>query len=63
MSLCPECGSWDSHVLATRKDTRYNWTWRKRECKDCNNKWRTYELPVDNIEPPEPLNPDGKLRQ
>lgn len=63
MSICVECGSWNSKTLATRKDTRFNWTWRRKECKDCGHQWKTYEIPVENLGQVEPSNPEGRLDQ
>lgn len=64
MSLCPSCGQWDSKTLETRKDTRYNWRWRRRRCHHCNTTFDTYEIPTDFVSPPdEPANPNGKLER
>lgn len=60
MSMCNECGSWKSKTLETRKDTRFNWTWRRRRCEQCGNVWGTYEIP-DECVSATPVNPDGKL--
>jgi transcriptional regulator NrdR family protein len=60
MSICVECGSWSSKTLETRKDTRFNWKWRLRQCNECGNRWSTYELPSDSVDA-EPINPHGKL--
>lgn len=62
MSLCSECGSWKSKTLETRRDTRYNWTWRRRRCDQCGHVWSTYEVPATNLEA-DPINPDGKLER
>lgn len=47
MSACTNCGSWKSTVKESRRDTRFNYKWRLRECLDCNQRWSTYEVPVD----------------
>lgn len=62
MSVCVECGSWKTKTLETRKDTRFNWTWRRKRCQECSTSWATYEIPAQNVEA-EPLNPDGKLER
>lgn len=62
MSTCPECGSWDTSTKATRKDTRYNWRWRYKECNECNHKFESYEIAVQYLTfPEEPANPNGRL--
>jgi transcriptional regulator NrdR family protein len=63
MSVCPECAGWKSKTLATRKDTRYNWTWRAKECQTCGHKFETYEISTEHITPPEPINPNGRLKK
>lgn len=63
MSLCPQCGAWESKTLETRKDTRFNWRWRRRRCLDCNTIFETYEIPVGNLTIPEEINPGGKLER
>lgn len=62
MSACPDCGSWQSKTLATRKDTRYNWKYRKREC-ECGTVFETYEICVDSLTLGEPINPNGRLKK
>ena len=59
--MCPSCGSWKSKVLETRKDFRFNWLWRRRLC-GCGHEWQTYELPVNNLNAPDPI-PGGKLER
>ena len=62
MSMCPDCGAWDTRTTATRKDTRYNWVWRRKKCNECEHKFETYELPTDCItEPDEWANKNGRL--
>jgi transcriptional regulator NrdR family protein len=63
MSLCPACGTWESKTLETRKDTRYNWTWRRKRCHGCSSIYATYEMPVDSVAMPEPVDPEGKLER
>jgi len=63
MSVCPECESWKTKTLATRRDTRYNWTWRRKECLNCEHRFATYEVPTTSVVDPEPVNPLGKLEQ
>lgn len=62
MSTCPECGSWDSKTLETRKDTRYWWTWRRKKCKECGAVWATYEIAAQDVTPHD-ANPNGKLER
>jgi transcriptional regulator NrdR family protein len=62
MSMCPECGAWDTRTTATRKDTRFNWMWRRKRCNECDHRWGTYEIPTDCVaEPNEWANEDGRL--
>lgn len=63
MSLCPECGAWESKTLETRKDTRYNWRWRRRRCLTCETIFETYEIQTGNLETAEPANPEGRLER
>lgn len=65
MSVCVSCGSWSSVVKETRRDTRFNWRWRFRECKECSHRWATYELPESSLDVAntEPINPDGALER
>jgi transcriptional regulator NrdR family protein len=63
MSVCTECGSWNSKVKESRKDTRYGWKWRLRDCVDCGHRWSTYEMPADNIEATSEGDPNGKLHR
>ena len=61
--MCPECGSWSSKTLETRKDTRYNWKWRRRTCNNCGHTFETYEIDATIINPSAPVNPNGKLER
>jgi len=62
MSMCPSCGDWNTRTTATRRDTRYNWVWRRKQCNECGHKFETYEMPIDCVTPPDEwINPDGRL--
>lgn len=61
MSTCPECGSWQSAVKESRKDTRWGYKWRLRDCQNCQHRWATYEVPVDCMEINDAPHPSGKL--
>lgn len=63
MTICIQCGSWHSKVLETRKDTRFNWKYRRRRCADCNAEFETYEIDASQITHPEPINPTGKIER
>ena len=64
MSMCPECGSWDTKTLATRKDTRFNWRWRKKECNDCKHRHESYEVAAQFLSQPEEwVDPNGRLEK
>ncbi len=62
MSMCSECGSWNTKTLETRKDTRYNWRWRRKQCNDCQAVFESYEIAARFLGTPEPL-PGGKLER
>ena len=62
MSMCSECGTWNTRTTATRRDTRFNWTWRRKRCNECDHRWETYEIPTDCMaEPSTWANEDGRL--
>jgi len=63
MSLCPECGSWRSKVKESRRDTRYGWKWRLRECHDCYYRWSTYECPAEAMSVDGEINEHGRLER
>jgi transcriptional regulator NrdR family protein len=64
MSMCPSCGTWDTRTTATRKDTRYNWVWRRKKCNECDHKFETYEIFAGDISlPDEWANEDGRLKK
>lgn len=43
--MCPECGSYDTRVLDSRKNFKVvNVTYRRRLCEKCGKKFSTYEL-------------------
>lgn len=63
MSACPACGTWNSKVRESRHDTRYGWKWRLRDCLDCNQRWSTYEVPVDGMTVDGTANPSGRLER
>ena len=62
MSVCAQCESWDTKTLETRKDTRYNWRWRRKQCNECHEVFESYEIPAQFLTLPEPL-PGGKLER
>jgi transcriptional regulator NrdR family protein len=63
MTMCLECGSWNSKTLETRKDTRHNWKYRRRKCNNCQHVFETYEIDASIINPTAPVNPDGRLER
>lgn len=63
MTICTGCGSWSSKTLETRKDTRFNWKYRRRKCNHCHRVFETYEIDATIINPSTPVNPDGKLER
>lgn len=63
MSICTECGSWSSKTLETRKDTRFNWKYRRRKCNHCSRVFETYEIDATIINDTVPVNPDGRLER
>jgi transcriptional regulator NrdR family protein len=62
MSMCPVCNSWHSKVKESRKDTRYGWKWRLRDCQECGHRWATYEVPTGSLNV-EGGDPSGKLER
>jgi len=43
--MCPECGSYNTRVLDSRKNFKIvNVTYRRRECEKCKRRFSTYEL-------------------
>jgi transcriptional regulator NrdR family protein len=63
MSQCTQCGSWQSQVKESRRDTRFGWKWRLRDCISCDNRWSTYEMPVENVTVDGMGDPNGKLER
>jgi transcriptional regulator NrdR family protein len=51
MSACPSCLVFDSTVVMTRR-LEGGWIkrWRRCDRAECRNKWRTFEMPVDNAD-------------
>lgn len=55
-SECPNCAGNNFHVKDTRAETiniedkSLPTTRRRRECKDCNHRWTTYEVPPEIYE-------------
>ena len=49
MSACPDCGSWDSRVLESRRRPETGWHYRRRECLNCDHRWGTYEVPAQDV--------------
>ncbi len=41
---CPKCQENDTRVVDSREHPMYNWVKRRRECKECMNRWTTYEV-------------------
>ena len=63
MSMCGECSSWGSKVKETRKDTRWGWRWRLRECVECGHRWSTYEVPAEALSVDGDGDPEGRLER
>lgn len=62
MSACPECGSWNSRVLESRRRPETGWQYRRRECLQCAGRWATYEVPAQDVQvanSPEEATHDG----
>ena len=49
MSACPECHTFNSKVIDSRKQMETGWTMRRRECYECGHRWTTYEVPTADI--------------
>jgi transcriptional regulator NrdR family protein len=62
MSACTSCGGWNSKVKESRKDTRFGYKWRLRDCSGCGHRWSTYEVPVELLEV-DGGNENGKLER
>jgi transcriptional regulator NrdR family protein len=63
VSTCPSCGGWKSQVKESRRDTRFGWKWRLRDCSECQHRWSTYEVPVDVLSVEGDGDPDGRLER
>ncbi len=63
VSVCAECGTWRSKVLESRKDTRFGWRWRMRECLDCEHRWATYEVDAETMTIEGHGDPNGRLER
>ena len=49
MSACPECHTFSSKVVDSRKQMENGWTVRRRECYECHHRWTTYEVPAADV--------------
>ena len=62
---CPNCGGGRSLVRDSRHSATINATRRRRQCQDCQTRFRTYEQigdePVPNSGEVEPIEIDAKL--
>ena len=63
MSVCVSCGTWASSVKESRRDTRFGWKWRLRDCKECGYRWSTYEVPAEMLEVDGDGDTDGRLER
>ena len=45
--LCPKCGG-DSGVLESRRRADGH-IWRRRQCKSCEHRWPTIEIPLERL--------------
>ena len=45
---CPECGSSDTHIVDTRSIREA--VRRRRQCRDCRQRWTTYEITAEVFE-------------
>lgn len=44
---CPRCQKHDEdYVIETRDVVKFNYIRRRRKCKECDNKWTTFEVPT-----------------
>jgi transcriptional repressor NrdR len=46
---CPKCGSWKSKVVDVRNVQEYTAKRRRRECKDCQNRYNTIEYSLEQL--------------
>jgi len=47
---CRYCGSGNAMTIDSRPADRPSWRRRRKQCADCNRRWSTIELPVEDIE-------------
>ena len=47
---CRYCGSGNAMTIDSRPADRPSWRRRRKQCADCNMRWSTIELPVEDIE-------------
>lgn len=49
MSACPECRSWDTKVVDSRKRAADGWVARRRQCLACGTRYTTLEVPMADV--------------
>lgn len=49
MSACPDCRSWDTKVLDSRKRAADGWVARRRQCLTCGTRYTTLEVPMADV--------------
>lgn len=49
MSACINCGSWSTKVVDSRKGAETGFTVRRRVCEACGARWRTLEVPAEDV--------------
>lgn len=47
---CKQCGSAKVFTVDSRPANRPGWRRRRKHCNDCDAKWSTVELPIEDIE-------------
>ena len=44
MLTCPYCGSTNFRTIDTRNLEKYTGWFRRKECRECHQRWNTFEV-------------------
>lgn len=57
MLTCPHCGSTNFRTIDTRNLEKYTGWFRRKECRECHQRWNTFEVYEDMLKESKPDDP------